>query len=66
VQNSRITRMARDVAQLSPVLATVLAVLCMILGILVIIYPVLLAWLIGITLILAGVAILATLFTPQP
>jgi hypothetical protein len=49
----------------SPVVATVAAVLLVIIGILVIIYPGLLAWLAGIGLALGGVAILASLFIPR-
>jgi hypothetical protein len=48
----------------SPVVATVAAVLLVIVGILVIVYPGLLAWIAGIGLVLAGIAILASLFIP--
>jgi hypothetical protein len=44
-----------------PVLSAVAAVLLIILGLLVIAYPVLLTWGIGIGLILAGVALLASI-----
>jgi hypothetical protein len=49
----------------SPVAATVAAVLLVIVGILVIVYPGLLAWIAGIGLVLAGIAILASLFMPK-
>ena len=47
----------------SPIVAVVGAVLSIILGILVIIYPALLPWLVGIGLVLVGVALLASVFT---
>ena len=43
--------------------ATVVAVLLIILGILVVVYPGLLVWLVGIGLVLAGVALLAATLT---
>jgi len=46
------------------VLATVAAVLLIILGILVIVYPGLVAWIAGIGLVLTGVAVLAAIFVP--
>lgn len=46
----------------SPVIATVAAVLLVILGILVIIFPALVAWIAGIGLVLGGVAILAYVY----
>ena len=49
---------------IGPVVATVAAVLLIILGILVIAYPGLLAWIAGIGLVLAGVAVLASVFMP--
>lgn len=53
-----------DITQgLSPVLAAVLAVLFVILGIIIIFYPGLVAWIIGIGFILLGVALLAATFT---
>ena len=53
-----------DILQgVSPIVAVVAAALSIILGILVIIYPVLLPWLVGIGLVLAGVALLASVFT---
>ncbi|HET7034234.1 MAG TPA: hypothetical protein VFI42_00985 [Thermomicrobiaceae bacterium] len=57
--------LTRIVGRATPVLVTVLAVLVIILGILVIIYPVLLTWIVGIGLILLGVALLASLYTPR-
>jgi len=51
------------VEQIGPVLATVVGVLLIILGILVIDYPHLLVWVIGIGIILTGVAILASIVT---
>ena len=53
-----------DIVQgVSPVVSVVVAVLSIILGILVIIYPALLPWLVGIGLVLVGVALLASVFT---
>jgi hypothetical protein len=52
-------------ARASPVIATVFAGLLMILGILVIVYPGLIAWIAGIALVLGGIAILASLFMPR-
>jgi hypothetical protein len=52
-------------ARASPVVATVVAVLLVILGILVIVYPGLLAWFAGIAFVLGGIAILAALFMPR-
>jgi hypothetical protein len=49
----------------SPVVATVAAVALVIIGILVIVYPGLIAWIAGICLVLAGIAILASLFMPS-
>jgi len=46
-----------------PVLAAVIAVLLIIVGFLVLVYPVLVAWFVGIGLILAGVAALAGFVT---
>jgi hypothetical protein len=48
----------------SPVVATVAAVLLIILGILVIVHPGLVAWIAGIGLVLAGVAMLASVLMP--
>jgi hypothetical protein len=48
-----------------PVVATVAAVLMIIVGILVILNPALVAWLAGIGLVLAGVAVLASIFIPS-
>lgn len=49
----------------SPVIATVAAGLLIIIGILVVIYPGLVAWIAGIGLVLAGIAVLALLFMPN-
>jgi hypothetical protein len=49
----------------SPVIATVAAGLLIIIGILVVVYPGLVAWIAGIGLVLAGIAILALLFMPN-
>lgn len=46
-----------------PVVAVVVAALLIIFGILVIAFPELLAWVVGIGLIVGGVALLATVFT---
>lgn len=45
-----------------PTIATVAAVLLAIVGLLVIIYPMLIAWVVGIALILAAVAMLASIY----
>jgi hypothetical protein len=52
-------------ARAFPVISTVAAVLLVILGILIIIYPDLIGWIVGIGLILAGIAVLAYLFVPN-
>jgi uncharacterized membrane protein HdeD (DUF308 family) len=49
--------------QASPVVSAVVAALLFILGILIITYPVLLTWVVGIGLILAGIALLTFAFT---
>jgi len=54
-----------ELARASPVIATVAAGLLIIVGILVVIYPGLVAWIAGIGLVLAGIAILALLFMPN-
>jgi hypothetical protein len=46
-------------------MATVLAALLIIVGVLVIVYPGLVAWIAGIGLALAGVAVLASVFLPS-
>lgn len=48
--------------RLGPVGAVVMAILLMILGIVVIMHPVVLVWLVGIGLILAGAAVLTLTF----
>ncbi len=57
----RLTELTRATG---PVVATVTAVLLIILGILVIVYPGLVAWIAGIGLVLAGVAVLASVLMP--
>jgi len=57
----RLTEIARATG---PVVATVAAVLLIILGILVIVYPGLVAWIAGIGLVLTGVAVLASVLMP--
>ncbi len=47
----------------SPVISAVVAALLFILGILIIIYPILLTWVVGIGLILAGIALLTSALT---
>ena len=54
-----------ELARASPVIATVAAGLLIIVGILVVIHPGLVAWIAGIGLVLAGIAILALLFMPN-
>jgi hypothetical protein len=45
-----------------PIVATVVAVLLAIAGVLVIIYPMLIGWIVGLLLIVAGVALLASIY----
>jgi len=52
-------------ARAFPVVSTVAAVLLMIVGILIIIYPDLIGWIVGISLILAGIAVLAYVLVPS-
>jgi hypothetical protein len=56
-------RLAGLADRLGPVGATVAGALLIILGILVVVYPVLLAWLVGLGLVLTGVAVLAATLT---
>lgn len=56
-------RSAAIIERAGPVLAIVAAALLVILGIIIIIYPAILAWVVGIGLILAGVAVLASVLT---
>lgn len=51
------------IERMGVVLAVVLAALLIILGILIMIFPVILAWVVGIGLILAAVALLSSLAT---
>ena len=57
----RLTELLRGT---SPVVATVAAVLLIIVGVRVIVYPGLLAWLAGISLALCGVAVLVSVYMP--
>ena len=57
----RLTELLRGT---SPVVATVAAVLLIIVGVLVIVYPGLLPWLAGISLVLGGVAVLVSVYMP--
>lgn len=50
---------------LGPVSSVVLSILLVILGILVIAQPLVLPWLVGIALMLAGVAMLVGIFVPR-
>jgi hypothetical protein len=52
-----------ELVRSNPVLSSVGAVLLIILGILMIIYPLLVAWGVAIGLILAGIAVLATVYS---
>jgi hypothetical protein len=52
-----------ELVRSNPVLSSVGAGLLIILGILMIIYPLLVAWGVGIGLILAGIAVLATVYS---
>lgn len=56
------TRLSDLPLGMPPVLATVVAALAIILGILVIVHPALLTWLVGIGLVLGGVALLASIW----
>lgn len=49
----------------NPVLSIMVAALLVILGILVIVYPEVLQWVVGVGLILAGVGLVASIFTSQ-
>ena len=52
-------------ARAFPVVSTVAAVSLVILGLLIIIYPELIGWIVGISLILTGIAVLAYIFVPS-
>ncbi len=54
-----------DLTRASPLAATVAAALLIIVGVLVIVYPWLLAWIAGIGFVLAGIAVLAAVFIPS-
>lgn len=54
-----------ELTRASPVVATVAAVLLVIIGILIIIYPGLVAWIAGIGLVLVGIALLASVVIPS-
>lgn len=56
------TRLSDLPLGMPPVLATVVAALALILGILVIVHPALLTWLVGIGLVLGGIALLASVW----
>jgi len=55
------TRLVSVAQRIGPVLTAVAAVFLIILGVLVIVYPELLEWVLGLSLILFGVALLTTL-----
>ena len=57
-------RLTEIVHSTGPVVATMAAVSLIILGILIIVYPGLVAWIAGIGLVLAGVAVLASVLMP--
>jgi hypothetical protein len=59
-----VLRLSELTGAAGPVMATVAAVLLIILGILVIVYPGLVAWIAGIGLVLGGVAVLAAVLMP--
>ncbi|MCA9422271.1 MAG: hypothetical protein KC592_14705 [Nitrospira sp.] len=63
--NTLLSALSAMTQGLGPVVSIVLAVLLIIIGWLVIVYPALLGWIIGLVLILVGVAILAGVFTPR-
>jgi hypothetical protein len=52
-------------ARAFPVVSAVAAALLMIFGILIIIFPELIGWIVGIGLILSGIAVLAYVFVPS-
>ncbi len=52
-------------ARASPVVATVGAVLLIIVGILIVVYPGLLVWIVGIGLVLMGVGVLVAVYLPN-
>lgn len=49
----------------NPVISIMLAALLVILGLLVILYPTVLQWVVGVGLILAGVGLVASIFTSK-
>ncbi|HBP89431.1 MAG: hypothetical protein KC592_13535 [Nitrospira sp.] len=63
--NTLLSALSAMTQGLGPVVSIVLAALLIIIGWLVIVYPALLGWIIGLVLILVGVAILAGVFTPR-
>jgi uncharacterized membrane protein HdeD (DUF308 family) len=54
------------VARANPVTIAVLSALCFVLGVVIIMKPEVLTWILGIGAILGGVALFATLFTREP
>ncbi|WP_447968508.1 hypothetical protein [Nitrospira sp. M1] len=63
--NSLLAALATLTHNVGPVVSSVLAAFLIILGLLIIIKPALLGWIVGLVLILAGVAVLAGLLTPS-
>jgi hypothetical protein len=64
-QGTSTVQQVMERARAFPVVSTVAATLLVILGILIIIYPELIGWIVGIGLILTGIAVLAYLFVPS-
>jgi uncharacterized membrane protein HdeD (DUF308 family) len=63
--NSLLSALSAMTQGLGPVVSIVLAALLIILGWLVIVNPALLGWIVGLILMLVGIAILAGVFTPN-
>lgn len=64
MRSRRSTNIVDAVQELHPTVVIMGAALLVILGILIILYPSLLRWIVGIGLLLAGVGVFATVVTP--
>ncbi|GJL50364.1 hypothetical protein [Candidatus Nitrospira salsa] len=62
--NSLLAALATLTHNMGPIVSTVLAAFLIIMGLLIIVNPALLGWIVGLVLILAGVAVLAGCLTP--
>jgi len=63
--NSLLAALATLTHTIGPIVSTVLAAFLVIIGLLIIANPALLGWIVGLVLILAGVAVLAGILTPS-